>query len=65
MRNYLVGETITFEAAAKTDGYLETDHSYSWSIDGSSYAANPTTHAFTAEGTYTSEVTATNTATLP
>ena len=63
MRDYLVGETITFEADANTDGYLETDHSYSWSIDGSSYATNPKTHAFTAEGAYTSEVTATNTVT--
>lgn len=63
MRDYLVGETITFEADAHTDGYLETDHSYSWSIDGSSYATNPKTHAFTAEGTYTSAVTATNTVT--
>ena len=63
MRDYLVGETITFEADANTDGYLETDHSYSWSIDGSSYATNPKTYAFTAEGIYTSEVTATNTGT--
>ena len=63
MRSYLVGETITFEAEAKTDGYLETDHSYSWLIDGSSYATNPKTYAFTAEGAYTSVVTATNTVT--
>lgn len=63
MRNYLVGETITFEAAANTDGYLETDHSYSWSIDGSTYASNPQVHSFSATGSYTSSVTATNTVT--
>ena len=63
MRNYLVGETITFEADANTDGYLETDHSYSWSIDGATYASNPQAHAFSATGSYTSSVTATNTVT--
>ena len=63
MSKVFPGQTVTFQALASTPGFSESAHSYSWDVDGTVSATNPTTASFATPGLRHATVTATNTIT--
>lgn len=61
---YPTGQSITYTASAKTDGYVSGDHTYLWQFDDSTSAATASTSkAWSTGGIHRATVTATNTTT--
>ena len=61
MKTLLLNSTQTFSAAARTDGFLESDHSYAWTFsDGSTGIGKDVSKALSVAGPITANVLATN-----
>ena len=61
MKTLLLNSTQTFSAAARTDGFLESDHSYAWTFsDGSTGIGKDVSKVLSVAGPITAKVLATN-----
>ena len=61
MKTLLLNSTQTFSAAARTDGFLESDHSYAWTFsDGSTGIGKDISKVLSVAGPITANVLATN-----